>query len=280
MDLVLTADCFANFVKLIHKLTGISVAANRTSMVEGRLKKRVASLNLRSYDEYLSLVQKDVAEQVYFIDLVTTNETYFYRTPRIWKYLEERFLPSWHALHPKTVFTAWSAAASSGEEAHTLGILCQALKDKSPSFSYQIYGTDISSEMIGMCREGKYGGRSIEVFKNTRPDLFEPYMQPISDDSFEVIPEIKNRLRFQTHNLFLPSSMQQRFDLVLVRNVLIYFQAQDQEKVASLIEPKMAEDGILIIGESESLTHIKTKFKSVESLIYTKNLPSSNLAEG
>lgn len=277
MNVVLGEKCLADFIELIHGLTGITIAANRNSMIEGRLRKRLSALKLTSYESYLKLVSVDKAEQVSFIDLVTTNETYFYRTPRIWDFIEKKFLPEWMALHPKTVFTAWSAAASSGEEAHTLGIICQAFKENNPSFLYQITGTDISKEMVGLCQQGQYSGRSIEAFRKTRPELFEKYMTQATGDSFEVIPEIKSRLRFQQHNLFQSLLQKEKFNLVLIRNVLIYFKGQDQEKVISLIGPKMADDGVMIIGESESLTHINTNFKSIEPLVYKSSPAVSGL---
>lgn len=273
MSVVLNDKCLNDFIKLIHELTGITIASNRNSMVEGRLKKRLSTLGLSSYENYLKLVREDTAEQVNFIDLVTTNETYFYRTPRVWDYIEKKLLPEWFSLHPKTVFTAWSAASSSGEEAHTLGVICQAFKDKNPTFLYQITGTDISKEMVDLCQRGHYSGRSIEFFKTNRPELFEKYLTKAHGENFQVIPEIKSRLKFHQHNLFQSLRNNDRFNLVLIRNVLIYFKGSDQEKVISLIGPKMTEDGVMIIGESESLTHINTNFKSLEPLVY-KQMPA------
>ena len=271
MDVVLSEKCFEDFLKLIHDLTGITIAKNRTSMVEGRLRKRVTALNLPSYEQYLRLVKEDKSEQVSFIDLVTTNETYFFRTPRVWDYLEKKFLPAWIAAHPKQVFIACSAEASSGEEAHSLAILCQSFKEKHPGFLYQILGTDISAEMVGLCQSGKYSGRSIESFRKTKAATFERYMKPMPDGSFQVPAEIKSRLRFQQHNLFRSISGSEKFDLILLRNVLIYFTGPDQEKVLSLMAPKLSSEGVLIIGESESLSHINTEYKQIEPLIYEMN---------
>lgn len=268
MEVTLSEKCFKDFLILIHELTGITIASNRTSMVEGRLRKRIMALKLPGYDSYLKLVRDDRAEQSLFIDLVTTNETYFFRTPRIWEFIEEKYLPEWFRNHPKQVFTAWSAAASSGEEACSLGIVCQSFKEKFPGFSYQIIGTDISNEMVGRCQKGLYTGKSIESFRNTRTALFKKYLKSNGEDFFEVLPEIKGRLRFSQHDLFCSHQHKDKFDLVLIRNVLIYFKAEDQEEVLSLIAPKLAEDGIMIIGESESLSYIKTPFKLVEPLIY------------
>ncbi len=277
MEVVLSEKCFGEYLNLIHELTGITIAKNRTSMIEGRLRKRVSTLKLSSYEDYLRLVKQDRSEQISFIDLITTNETYFFRTPRIWDYLETKFLPKWIAEHPKQVFTAWSAAASSGEEAHSLGILCQSFKDKHPNFLYQIVGTDISAEMIGLCQSGAYSGRSIESFRKTRTPLFDRFMRLSDSEEFRVSSEIKSRLRFLQHNLFRPLPTQDRFDLVLLRNVLIYFTAKDQETVLSLVEPRLAENGVLIIGESESLTHIRTQFKPIEPFVYNSKNASSSM---
>jgi chemotaxis protein methyltransferase CheR len=273
MYVVLGEKCFSDFIKLIHDLTGITIANNRTSMIEGRLRKRVTALNLGSYEDYLLLVLENKKEQAHFIDLVTTNETYFFRTPRIWEYIQNKLLPNWFSNHPKQVFMAWSAAASTGAEAHSLGVICQEFKEKNPFFTYQIIGTDISQEMVQLCQKGEYSGKSIQIFQTSRPELFNKYMRATRNEGYQAIPEIRSRIRFQPHNLFRPLQTKDRFDLVLIRNVLIYFKGADQENVLSLIAPKLTEDGLLIIGESESLSHINTSFKHIEPLVY--NLDSA-----
>ncbi|MBL7689125.1 MAG: hypothetical protein JNJ49_13910, partial [Bdellovibrionaceae bacterium] len=85
---------------------------------------------------------------------------------------------------------------------------------------------------------------------------------------FQVSPEIRSRLKFQSHNLFHAWPGTDRFDLILVRNVLIYFKGPDQEKVVANAVSTLTKEGALIIGESESLTHIKTDLKAEEPLIY------------
>lgn len=275
MEIILSEKCFNDFIKLIYELTGITIGHNRNSMVESRLRKRLIALKLTSYEDYLILVKEDKTEKINFINLVTTNETYFYRTPRVWEYIEKKLLPCWVKTHSHSVFKAWSAAASSGEEAHTLGIFCQEFKEKFPSFHYEIIGTDISNEMLNLCQKGQYSDRSVESIKKLRPNLFQKYIQKSETGSYRVISEIKNRLKFMPHNLFHPAAMNEKFDLILIRNVLIYFKATDQEKVIFLLEPKIAEDGIMIIGESETLAHINTNFASVEPLIYKKHIKES-----
>jgi chemotaxis protein methyltransferase CheR len=268
MQIQLSEKCFAEIIKFVHELTGISIAKNRISMVEGRLRKRIAALNLQSYDDYLDLVRKDAPEQIQFTNLITTNETYFFRTPRVWEYIENKFLPNWFSRHPNKTLHIWSAAASSGEEAHSLGIICQNFKDKHPSFNYLIVGTDISQEMIQKCSEGRYTGKSIENFRKNRPDLFKKYMVSVDKEIYQALPEIRSHLRFRPHNLFKSYDNKDHFDLILIRNVLIYFKAEDQEKVLSNMSRALEDNGQIIIGESESLSHISTSFKHIEPLVY------------
>ncbi len=261
---------FVELLKLIHALTGITIATNRKSMVVGRLRKRVSILNLSTYEDYLARVKRDPDEKIVFIDLVTTNETYFFRTPRIWAYIIDVYLPIWMSRNADKPFLAWSAAASSGEEAHSLGVLLQSFKELNPKFTFRILGTDISREMVQRCNKGLYRGRSIDLFSKTKPDLFKKYMRESGDSQFQVAPEIKNRIQFKEHNLFNPLRTQDVFDLILIRNVLIYFTGADQERALALIEPRLCENGLLVIGESESLSSIKTGYSSIQPLLYQR----------
>lgn len=266
----LSDSCFKDFTKIIHAYTKINISLNRKIMIESRLRKRVNALGLKSYEEYLSHLKNTASEKNIFIDLVTTNETYFFRTARVWEYIEKTFIPQWYVHHPKEILRIWSAAASSGDEAHSLGIICQEFKSKNTGFNYQILGTDISEEMIRRCKEGLYSGRAIEGFKKQRADLFLKYMQPQPNDQMSLIPAIRAQMKFQQHNLFEVLNTIHKFDLVLLRNVLIYFTPEDQETLLSNIARSLKDEAILIIGESESLANIKTSFDMIEPLVYSQ----------
>ncbi|MBS1963053.1 MAG: protein-glutamate O-methyltransferase CheR [Bdellovibrionales bacterium] len=260
-------DCFRDYLRVTHRLTGITIGANRKALVRGRFRRRIRDLGLPGYSEYLDYLRSHPEETATFVDLVTTNETHFFRTPRIWEYVEKEFLPSWHREHPGGTLRAWSAAASSGEEAGSLGILCQEFRLRTPGFSFEVHGTDISEEQVGLCREGRYTGRSIEAFQSNRPDLFRKYMRP-EGEAFTLVPSVRERLRFQTHNLFERVRDPKPFDLVLLRNVLIYFVPTDQAKVLEQVHRALVPGGTLIIGESESLGSLKTDFDPLVPLIY------------
>ena len=255
------------YIRFIHENTGISIPENRRSMLISRIRKRLRELRIPNYRSYFELIEKDKEEKKIFINLITTNETYFYRTPRVWDFVENDFLPKKCEGQSRMV-NIWSAASSTGEEAHMLGILCQSFKDNHPNFYYKIMGTDISSAVIEKAINGKYAGRSVKRFKEARWSLFQKYMIGSESIGYQVLPYIKKNIHFKEHNLFNVLSENKKFDLILLRNVLIYFSKTDKEKVLEKLCEKLSPSGYLIIGESESLNALRSNFESVLPLIY------------
>ena len=129
-------------------------------------------------------------------------------------------------------------------------------------------GTDISSAVIEKAINGKYAGRSVKRFKEARWSLFQKYMIGSESIGYQVLPEIKKNIHFKEHNLLNVLSENQKFDLILLRNVLIYFSKIDKEKVLAKLCEKLSPNGYLIIGESESLNALNSNFESVFPLIY------------
>ncbi|MBX2880006.1 MAG: protein-glutamate O-methyltransferase CheR [Granulosicoccus sp.] len=261
--------CFKGFFNLTHKLTGISLKQGRNSMLEGRLRRRLRALELDSFKQYLQYLKDHPDEHEEFINQITTNETYFYRTPRIWNYLESTYLPQWYEKNSGRTLQIWSAASSTGEEAHTLGVLMQSFKDSHRDFDYRVHGTDIDTCVLEKASIGCYQGRRIERFRQMRPELFERYMTGDDSSGYQVTPPIKERIRFSQFNLFETPPLTPQFDLVLIRNVLIYFSTQDQAKVMATVLRRVKSDSVVIIGESESLNSVTQDFNSITPMIYS-----------
>ncbi len=162
-------------------------------MLIDRIRKRVNTLELGSYEAYCEHLKSDRTENQSLINLITTNETYFYRTPRVWNFLENEFLPSRLEMGAQNV-SIWSAAASRGDEAHTIAIFCQAFRERHPNLSYRVLGTDISQEVVSSAQKGIYKGRSIQRFRATRNDLFSRYMAGQDEEGFRVTQEVKKNI--------------------------------------------------------------------------------------
>ncbi len=267
--LQLSNTCFKEFIRVVHSITGITLDKNRKPMLIGRLRKRVATLHLNSYEDYLEYLSANKEEQAHFINQITTNETYCYRTPRVWDFFANELLAN---TAPGKTLNVWSAAASTGEEAHTAAILCHHFQRSHNDFRYRILGTDIAPSVIETATKGLYTGKSIKRFREAQPELFSQYMQGSDDQGYTVLPDIKANIRFKTHNLFNTLRGEQKddkhFDLILLRNVLIYFSRQDQERVLANIHQQLAPNGFLIIGESESIARLNTDFVLERPLVY------------
>jgi chemotaxis protein methyltransferase CheR len=199
---------------------------------------------------------------------VTTNETYCYRTPRVWAHLREVLLPEFLSNPGARQMKLWSAAASTGEEAHTIAAIMEDVRLKTPGFNYSVLGTDISSRVIDIAEEGHYVGRRVARFKKEDPGLFASQMVGNDADGYRLNPEAKRRITFRLHNLLQRLKSGGPFDVVFLRNVLIYFTNEDQEKILANVHAEMRPEGTLIIGESETLGSLNCKFEPVAPLIY------------
>jgi chemotaxis protein methyltransferase CheR len=259
---------FAELVKVTHELTGITIRPNRKTMLVSRLRSRLRATNCANFKDYLKLLKSDSSETAHYVNSVTTNKTLFYRTPRIWSYLTDDFIPAWIKAGHNRPMEIWSGASSTGEEIYTAGMVLEEFRKKHPGFDYRIVGTDISDRVVEIADKGVYSGRIIDMFKTSAPELFAKYMIGNDGDGYRVNNDIRSRIKFQRHNIFKPFQTRGKYDVSLLRNVLIYFTHEDQERAIANVERSLRPDGVLIIGESESLSPLQTNYVRVAPLIY------------
>lgn len=259
---------FSKLRDIVHQNTGITIGEGRKSMLTSRLRKRLREVDAQSFSEYISRLANDPSERQELTNRVTTNETYFYRTPRVWDYFQTQILPNFHNRNPKRTMRIWSGAASTGEEAHTIGVLSEDFRLSHTGFDYSVLGTDVSSRVLEVASQGVYKGRAIARFKEGQPELFNKHMVGNDSDGFSASDQIRSRLKFKLHNLFDRLAGTGQFDVVFLRNVLIYFTDEDQEKILSHVRNQMHPDGVLFIGESETLTKLNTAFEQIAPIIY------------
>ena len=255
-------------IALVRKHTGIAMSERKSILLERRLRPRMQALALHDYREYVEKVEQDSDEVPHFIDLVTTNDTLFFRTPHIWSYLEQEFLPGWWSAHAGKRLDIWSAAAASGEELYSLAMLCEEFRLGQPAFRYRILGTYISRQILQVARNGCYSGRSMERLRETHPGWLEKYFQPAPGGCMQVSEQLQKNVELRSHNLLQPLRPQQQFDLVLLRNVLIYFDVPHQQTVLQQARLSMAPHAVMIIGESESISSLNTAYHLDRPMIY------------
>ena len=218
-------------------------------------------VTIHSYEEYLKKVVADVAEKNIFVNLLTTNLTFFFREPDAFEFLKDKVSSKFEG---KT-FTVWSAACSSGEEPYTIAILLSSyMKDIS---NVKILATDLSTLVLGQANKGTYNNESIRRI----PDFLRgEFFDKCEDDLYKVKESLRSMVRFARLNLFEPWPFQSKFDVVFCRNVMIYFDAVKREELIDKFWKVINPGGYLIVGVTEGFREKPNKFKRVSTSIYEK----------
>jgi chemotaxis protein methyltransferase CheR len=257
---------FKLFQSWLHQSTGINLSSAKKALVAGRLSKRLKHLDLKSFGDYFQFIRSHAAaeELQIAIDLLTTNETYFFREPKHFEFMSEKILPT---LIPAKKFRVWSAASSSGEEAYSIAM---TLANELTSTAWEIFGSDISTDMLRIARGGHY---PIARARTIPTDMLSKYCLKGTggqEGTFLVERNLRNKVSFAQINLNenLPDVGQ--FDLIFIRNVMIYFDQDTKCKVIERLLPHLKSGGYLFVSHSESLNGITNRLQIISPSIYKK----------
>lgn len=265
-QLTLSDKEFSQFRTMIYDIAGISMSPAKKPLVSGRLAKRVKHHNLNSYDAYFQLLMKNGGdgELQMAIDLLTTNETYFFREPKHFDFLRDRILPE---RKPGKPFRLWSAASSSGEEPYSIAMLLADVLGETP---WEIIGSDISTRILERARSGLYAMERAEDIPKHYLSRFCLKGTGTQDGKFLVAKELRNRIQYRQVNLNETLPKMGEFDVIFLRNVMIYFDMETKRQVVSRMIPLLNPGGYLIIGHSESLNGVTDELKVVMPSVYRK----------
>lgn len=266
----LTIPQFNKLGQFIHSNYGIQMPESKKILLEGRLQKRIKTNKLENFTEYIEFLFSDegkAREIQFFIDAVSTNKTDFYREPHHFDFLKQFFLPEFiqHNRHLKI----WSAAASSGEEPYTIAIEMREFIEKNLGFTYEILGTDISTDILRKASKGVYDEKRIDVIPLNLKRKYFLKSKNRENKTVKVAPILQKHIRYRSINLTVPLvNIPNDFDLIFCRNVLIYFNRPMQEKVINALCAKLKPGGYLFLGHSESITGIVAPVTQVAPTIY------------
>lgn len=259
----ITAEEFSWLARFLHSLTGIDLKPGKEAMVMGRLDRRLRHHGVGSYAEYFRLLTDgDPVETRFVVDLLTTNETSFFREPAHFTFLDDwlRTLPTGRRIR------IWSAASSSGEEVWTLAMtLAERL---GTTGDWEIVGTDISSRVLDTARRALY---PVEAAARIPQALLRKYCLR-GRDEFEgylaVSPDLTAHATFRHANLInLPADLG-TFDAVFLRNVMIYFNAETKAALVARVEQMIRPGGYLFVSHSESVNGLGTSLRMVQPSVY------------
>jgi chemotaxis protein methyltransferase CheR len=245
-------DDFAFLRDLLKKQIGLSLSSDKEYLLYSRLESVMAKHRFGGMETMVASLRRfrqteliqDIAEAM------TVNETSFFRDGKPFEEIRQRILPLLCAQSPRRL-RFWSAAASTGQEAYSLAMTLLEEDARRSGWSYEILATDVSSHSIEKARQGTYS--EFEVQRGMPPALVSRYFARRPSGNWQVSDALKQMVSFKTHNLLDDFITPGAFDLILCRNVLIYFDAETKRNVLRRLVRHLAPGGVLMLGATESL---------------------------
>lgn len=255
-------DQFEWFVEKVKETMGLDLSGYKPERMKRRIEMLIRKYNCKSYKEYFELISKDNKKRDEFLDKLTINVTEFFRNPEKWEELKKVFLPQL-LQESGSKFQAWSAGCSSGEEPYSLAILLEELKAPPTA---KVLATDIDIGVLTRAQIGEYEERSMV---STPPEYIQKYFI-VRDGKYIVKPNVKARVQFKRHNL-LQDPFEKGFDLILCRNVVIYFEMEAKEELYRKFAESLRVGGLLFVGNTERIFNYRNLGLEVASpFIYKK----------
>ena len=263
---------FYKFVEIIYKHSGIALKRGKEALVQARVSKRLRATGISDFKEYLEYIKKDEDELWKLIDVATTNVTHFFREPKSFEFIQKT-VRTW-AESGQRKFRFWSAASSTGEEPYTLAIvLRETLRDlwHKMNFDIKILATDISDTVLKQAMKGEYPVDKMQ--KMDKKVLNDHFCLVNSNDikCYRINQELKNLIVYRKFNLMEDNyPLKGPIDIVLCRNVMIYFDNPTRSRIVRKIHRVIRPGGFLVLGNAETLTTEGDLYKSVQPSIYKK----------
>jgi chemotaxis protein methyltransferase CheR len=253
-------DTYQFFREFVKNRSGLNLSSEKQYLVETRLSRVLRNHMIASLDVLANLMRQgsrhDIERDV--IEAMTTNETLFFRDKTPFEALRNHIMPELLKARAATQrLRIWSAAASSGQEAYSIAMILDQMRSSLLGWTIEILGTDISTAMIAKAKGGVYS--QFEVQRGLPVKLLLDYFRK-EGDQWHLDDRIKRMVDFRPLNLLRDFTPLGRFDLILCRNVLIYFDVNTRTDVLERMHGRLASDGVLVLGAAETTFGITSQF--------------------
>jgi len=262
----LSDEDFTKFQELLYRMTGIALNASKKPLVSGRLMSRLRLRHVRTFGDYYRIVSEDAAELQTMRDLLTTNETRFFReTVHLDFFRKELERLTREKTGPIRI---WSAACSTGEEPYSVAMICA--ESLGITGDFEIVASDISGKVLAVARNGVY---PIEKTHQIPEQLLKKYCLKgfgSNQGKFCIITKLCQHISFQQINLLDPPKFSRAFDVVFLRNVMIYFDNRTRGNILQSVVETLKPGGCFIVGTAESLVGETSRLENVGPNAYRK----------
>jgi chemotaxis protein methyltransferase CheR len=258
----ITEQEFAKFCDFFYKKTGMMFDSKKKYFVERRIAERISSTASASFNEYFSMVRFELGgkELQQLVNLMTVNETYFYREDHQFHCLSHGILPELTAKRRRGErIRIWSLPCSTGEEPYSIAIHLLEHWDRVDDFDIEIIASDIDTNVLRAAEAGIYEARSLQRLSR---ELVARYFMPVGQDRFKLIDPIRQSVSFTKVNATDAAAMRayDRLDVIFCRNMLIYFDDQSRLQAAESFYDNLIDGGFICLGHSESMSRISPLF--------------------
>lgn len=254
---------FGVFQALVLDAAGINLSGAKKALVAGRLSSRLRTLGIDSYSDYLDLLGglDGAEERQRVVDLLTTNETYFFRE-------EAHFARLRQAVSARTLgatFRVWSAASSTGEEAYSVAMI---LAETIGGYGWEILGTDVSTRVVATARRGQYPESRATHLPDELRRRYCLRGTGAAEGTLLVDRTLRERVTFRQLNLNAELPELGAFDVIFLRNVLIYFALETKRQVVRRVTSRLKPGGLLLIGHAETLGDVPHRLHNESPSVY------------
>ena len=263
-----------NFAELIYQRTGIHVSPQKKMLLSNRLRRRLRETgieNFTAYYQHLKRLKDTDPEWDAFLQEITTHETYLFRDENQWNWFRTDFLAACAAesasKEGNRTLRIWSAACSTGDEPYTAACCIAATLQNLPQWKIQILGTDIGVGALEQAESGVFGERAMRLTPEDYRRRF--FSKAPNAQLWQARPVLMSMLKFKQHNLMSPLR-EKPFDIVFLKNVLIYFDAVSKRTVVNNVRAMIRPGGLLVAGAAEGITEIVKDFKRLQPWLYRK----------
>ena len=271
----ISEDEYEKFYEYFYRRTGISFSGKKEYFVENRLLERIAKTGSDSFKAYFTLLrfQASGEELQHLVNLMTVNETYFFREDYQFDALVRGILPEiTRTRRPGATLRIWSMPCSTGEEPYSIAIQILENWSRADDFAIEITGSDIDSRVLADARKGIYGNRSLQRLS---PELRKKYFRRLGDDQFEIHEELRSSINFSIANLSDPIHMHRyrAMDVIFCRNLLIYFDDTSRRAAVEALYECLIPGGFICLGHSESMSRMSSMFlprKFGDTIVYQR----------
>lgn len=252
---------FAKIDAYVFKNYGVDLKAYKSKQLTRRIDSFMARVGAKNEDDFINILKNDITINKKFKDYLTINVSEFFRNKEMFLELEKKIK---EILKPeKNTLKIWSAACSNGAEPYTLAMIMDRL---TPGKKHDILATDIDATILEVAKKGIYNKNDV---KNVDKDLIEKHFK-IENESYIISDYIKQKVRFKQHDLIL-ENYETNFDLIVCRNVVIYFTQETKDKIYKKFYNSMKEGALLFVGATESIFNYRELgFEKAGTFIYQK----------